>query len=72
MVHKQSTSGDELRAINNKKHRIIERVYIKPQNKEDLIKRILFDISQSDFDKEEFLPVVELLQNIRDFEAVMN
>ena len=49
------------------KTRIVERVYTKPQGKEDLIKRILFDISQADFDKEEFVPVVELLKKIRDF-----
>ena len=46
--------------------RILERVYMKSFTKEDLIKRIFFDISQADFDKKEFDSVIKILQEIRD------
>ena len=46
--------------------RILERVYIASSTKEDLIKRIFFDISQVDFDKKQFDPVIKILQKIRD------
>ena len=47
--------------------RTFTNVYFAPHNKEDLIRRILYDIAQADFPgkKKDFEGIVEQLQNIR-------
>ena len=49
----------------NLEAQVFNRVYFAPHNKEELIRRILYDIAQADFPKKDFEKIVKSLQKIR-------